>query len=244
MRLKLTVAYDGKSFSGWQSQADGNAVQDHIEAAFRKIVGERVVVQGSGRTDAGVHALAQVAHAEVTDSLREPERWLRALNAHLPETIRIMKAGRAKKDFHARFSAKGKTYRYRIWNGPVLPPEELGRAWHVPQRMNFETVRKMAKAFEGRHEFAAFAANRGDGSTDTVRTVHRVAVQKRGDLVTVTVEGEGFLYKMVRMMVGALARAGQGRDEVAALRERLAKGGPKWNHVAPAHGLCLVRVRY
>ncbi len=244
MRLKLIVAYDGRPYSGWQSQADNNAVQDLVEGAFRKIVGERVVVHGSGRTDAGVHAVAQCAHVEVANKSMKPGDWLRALNANLPNEIRIMRATKAAGDFHARFSAKGKVYRYRIWNGPVLPPEEYGRAWHVPQKLDLAKVREVAANFVGRHDFTAFSANRGKDHEDRVRTIHRIAIAKKGAIVTATVEGEGFLYKMVRMLTGAMVRAGLGREDAGELKERLVKGGPRWNHVAPAEGLSLVRVLY
>lgn len=244
MRLKLIVAYQGEGFSGWQSQPDGNAIQDHLEAAFLKIVGTRVVVQGSGRTDAGVHAMAQCAHAEVADDSLTPAKWRKALNAHLPPAIRIMRIGTAEPDFHARFSAKGKVYKYRVWNGAVLPPSELGRAWHVVHKLDLAAVQAMAESFIGRHDFAAFSANRGDNSTDTVRTIHSINVGRKGDLLTFTFEGEGFLYKMVRMMTTAIVRAGEGREPVEALQARLKDGGPKWNHVAPAEGLWLMRVLY
>jgi tRNA pseudouridine38-40 synthase len=245
MRLKFLVAYDGRAFAGWQSQPNGQAVQDVIEVALAKIAGSRVVLHGSGRTDAGVHALGQCAHADVPDaSGLKPADWLRALNANLPEQVRIMRCTRAAGDFHARFSAKGKIYRYTIRNAQVLPPLEFGRVWHVPHALDFEKLQRAAKLFIGRHDFAAFAANRGKPDENAVRTIRRVDVARGGSLITLTFEGEGFLYKMVRMLTAATMRAAQGREDLGALRERLAKGGPKWNHVAPAEGLCLVKVLY
>lgn len=243
MRLRLTISYQGGSFSGWQSQADGRAVQDVLEAAFQKIEGRRVVVHGSGRTDAGVHALAQCAHADVSGMLA-PEAWLRALNAHLPSAVRIMAVRLAAPDFHARFDAVGKVYRYLIRTGPVLPPLEAGRVWHVPRDFDPEAFAKAGAVFVGRHDFAAFAANRGAAVRDTRRTVRRISVTREGSLWKAAFEGEGFLYKMVRMMTGAMVRAAQGREDVDALRVRLKAGGPKWNYVAPADGLYLVRVIY
>src|SRR6476646_884246 len=130
-RLKLIVAYDGAPFSGWQSQADRNGVQDHLERAFAQICSAPVRVHGAGRTDAGVHALAQCAHADLPERRYNADRWRSALNGVLPTSIRIMRCRFVSESFHARFSAKGKIYRYRIWNDEVLPPLESGRAWHV-----------------------------------------------------------------------------------------------------------------
>jgi len=130
-RLKLTVAYDGAAFAGWQSQAHRNTVQDMLEHAFQKISGTRIRVHGAGRTDAGVHALAQCAHVDLPDRRLSLERWTKALNSTLPPAIRILRCQFMPQNFHARFSATGKLYRYRIWAAPILPPLEFGRAWHI-----------------------------------------------------------------------------------------------------------------
>jgi tRNA pseudouridine38-40 synthase len=243
MRLKLVLAYDGAPFAGWQSQTSGDAVQDVVARALEKIAGTRVTLHGAGRTDAGVHALGQCAHAEVEGSMK-PAEWQRALNANLPPAIRIVRAQEAAADFHARFSAKGKIYRYTLRNGPILPPHEVGRVWHFPQKLDFEVFARAARIFEGRHDFAAFAANRGTVVKDTRRTIRRVSPVKKGELWSVTFEGEGFLYKMVRMLMAAAVRAGQDREPIEGLEARLKVGSPKWNHVAPADGLTLVRVLY
>ena len=244
MVLKLIIAYDGAHFSGWQSQANGNAVQDVIEAVLRKIIGSRVVVHGSGRTDAGVHALGQCAHVEVPDGGLAPAEWLRALNANLPTAVRILSARQVAEDFHARFAAKGKIYRYVIRNAAVLPPHEADRAWHVSQKLDLSRLQSAARIFEGRQDFCAFTANRGGDVRDTHRTIHGITVTRRGTLVSLAFEGEGFLYKMVRMLTGAVVRAAQNRVEVDDLRSRLETGGPRWNYVAPASGLYLVKVIY
>src|SRR4051812_24029146 len=170
-RLKLIVAYDGRPFAGWQSQVHGKTVQDYLEKALSAVNGEKVQVHGAGRTDSGVHALAQCAHADVTRARLTPERWVMALNAALPPTLRVMSCQPVPPDFHARYDAKGKIYRYRIWNGPVLPPLELGRAWFIPRPLDTEVLRDAVDKFAGRHDFAAFAANRGKPPTDTVRTI-------------------------------------------------------------------------
>src|SRR4051812_25282171 len=135
-RLKLTVAYDGSCFAGWQSQKHGNTVQDVLERAFGRIAGHAVGVQGAGRTDSGVHALAQCAHVDVEPGRMEPARWLAAVNSALPPQLRLTGCRPVKADFHARFSARGKIYRYRIWCGPILPPLEFGRAWHLRRQLD------------------------------------------------------------------------------------------------------------
>jgi len=246
-RLKLTVAYDGAPFSGWQSQPNGNAIQDHLEHAFEHIFSERVGVHGAGRTDAGVHALAQVAHADLPVRRYSAERWRSALNGVLPPGIRIMRCTFVSESFHARFTAKGKVYRYRIWNGDVASPLENGRVWHVRGMLDRDALTKTAKLFVGRHDFCSFAANRGVVVTDTVRTIRRVRVQNSGPLTSIEIEGDGFLYKMVRMMVGSLVQVGLGKASADLIRACLAQNGRSFalsRTVAPAAGLFLIRVRY
>jgi tRNA pseudouridine38-40 synthase len=243
MRLRLIIAYDGRPYAGWQSQATSNAVQDILEEAFAKVAGTRVVVHGSGRTDAGVHALGQCAHADVPGAMN-PRDWQRALNANLPPTIRIMNSGRAAPQFHARFSAKGKVYRYLIRNGPILPPHEFGRAWQVPEPLQIGTLQQAIAVLTGRHDFAAFCAQREKATGDTTRTIRKIALSRRSGLIALTFEGEGFLYKMVRMLTAAIVRVAHGRETLQRLQHRLETGAPKWNHVAPADGLYLVRVLY
>jgi tRNA pseudouridine38-40 synthase len=243
MRLLLTIAYDGLPYAGWQSQAAGHAVQDFVEEAFRRIAAGRVAVHGAGRTDAGVHALGQCAHADVPSGMSLGD-WQRALNANLPPSIRVVGLREVPQEFHARFSAKGKVYRYLIRNGIVLPPHEFGRVWHLPQALDLGALRLAANIFTGHHDFAAFSANRGKAVLDTARTVRRIALSSRADLVKVTFEGDGFLYKMVRMLTAAMVRVARRREDLDTLRARLEQGAPKWNHVAPAAGLYLVRVLY
>src|SRR5437763_7815833 len=181
-RFKLVISYDGRDFAGWQSQKHGNTVQDHLEAAFEKVGGTRLAVTGSGRTDSGVHALGQCAHVDVPAAQFAAERWLKALNGVLPPAIRILGARFVAESFHARFSAKGKAYRYRIINGTVRPPLEIGRAWHIASPLDRELLGRAAKFFVGRHDFAAFAANRGEQERSTVRTMEYGQVSDRRDL--------------------------------------------------------------
>lgn len=244
-RLKLLIAYDGRAFRGWQSQASDDAVQDHIERAFAKLCGSRIVVHGSGRTDTGVHALGQVAHAEVPRGKFDLRTWLLALNANLPPQVRVLRVNRAPTDFHARFSARGKIYEYRLWLGPTLHPLEIGRVWHVPTPLDITLLRVGTKLLEGTHDFAAFAANRGKPEKDTVRTIHSIRLSRRGSLLTLRFEGDGFLYRMVRLLTGSLVRVAQCKASTDWLRDLLAGcGAKKSNFTAPAEGLYLVRVIY
>jgi tRNA pseudouridine38-40 synthase len=244
-RLKLVISYDGRDFAGWQSQKHGNTVQDQLEAAFERVCGTRLAVTGSGRTDSGVHALGQCAHIDVPAGQFPAERWLKALNGVLPPAIRILRAGFVGQSFHARFSAKGKVYRYRIINGAVRPPLEIGRAWHVPSPLDRELLGRAAKLFTGRHDFAAFAANRRKEERSTMRTVEYVRATGRRDLIEIEFSADGFLYKMVRMMVGEMVRCAVGKESLESIAwclERPSRTLARF--VAPAAGLYLVRVRY
>ena len=245
-RLRLTVAYDGSPFAGWQSQASGNGVQDHLEAAFAKLCGgDRLVIHGSGRTDAGVHARGQVAHIDVPDVARHTlERWRGALNAHLPSQIRVLDVRLAPAGFHARFTTTGKIYRYRIWNSPVLSPFESGRAWHFPNPLDSAVLNEVSQRFVGEHDFAAFSANRGKPVESTVRTIRRVTARRQRELITLEYEGDGFLYKMVRLLTGALVRCAQGRADVDWITRLLQGYAGKNSFAAPAEGLYLLRVLY
>lgn len=244
MRLRLTIAYDGGQFSGWQSQPKGDTVQDALEKAFGALCGTRVVVHGAGRTDAGVHALGQCAHADVADDRLPVSAWLPALNAHLPPGVRIMALRRAAPDFHARFSATGKVYRYAIWNGPVMPPLLRGRAWHVPWKIHRDLLASACAVLVGTHDFAGFSAKRSQGDESTVRTVSEIRIRAAGPRVSLTFHGPGFLYKMVRILTAAAVRCACQKLSLDDVRARLAHGGPRLHHVAPADGLSLVRVQY
>jgi tRNA pseudouridine38-40 synthase len=244
VRVRLTIAYDGTGFAGWQSQSGGGGVQDAIEHALARLSGEAIRIHGAGRTDAGVHALAQVAHFDAPPASRmAPADWQRALNSNLPHTVRILRAARAAKNFHARFSATGKIYRYDLWTGPVLPPHLFRRAWHMPHPLDRALLHSALGLFEGTHDFRAFAANRGTPVADTTRTIRSIGVRASGPLLRITFEGDGFLYKMVRMLTGAAVRVGTGREALSTLQGHLSGRG-RWTHVAPADGLHLVRVRY
>jgi tRNA pseudouridine38-40 synthase len=246
-RLKLIVSYDGAPFSGWQSQANRNAIQDHLEKAFQRICSEPVRVHGAGRTDAGVHALAQCAHVDLPSRRYQPDRWVSALNGLLPPAIRVMRCRFVSEAFHARFSATGKIYRYRIWNAAVLPPFESGRAWHVVRSLDFDRIVSAAKEFCGEHDFASFSANRGTPEEEAVRIIRAVRVRRSGPCISVEFDGDGFLYKMVRMMVGTLVRIGLCESSPQEIKGRLQsprKTIRRGRIAAPADGLFLVRVGY
>ena len=243
-RLKFVVAYDGTPFAGWQSQSHRNTVQDHLERAFKRVTNRTVRVHGAGRTDAGVHALAQSAHVDVL-KLLPTDRWIKALNSLLPSAIRVLRCRYVSKDFHARLSAKGKIYRYTIWTAPILPPFEYRRAWHVVQPLDMKILRSAAKHFVGTHEFAAFAANRGKPEPSTIRTINSVRVRQKGARITIEFDGDGFLYRMVRLTVGALVECARGKMSIEEITSRLRSGEfGSARLAAPAEGLYLVRVRY
>lgn len=243
--MKLTVAYDGSAFSGWQSQTHGKTVQDELERAIERIAGVRARIHGAGRTDAGVHALAQCAHVDVPDRRLPATRWTKALNGVLPATIRVLRCRFVSSDFHARFSAKGKTYSYRIWLGPILPPLELNRAWHIAAPLDRDLLAAAGREFVGQHDFAAFAANRGKKEENTVRTIWSLAVKSRGPAISIEVSGDGFLYKMVRLMVGAMVQVGFGKEQLSKIDADLRNGRVDGVRLAaPGNGLYLMRVWY
>jgi tRNA pseudouridine38-40 synthase len=241
--IKLTVAYDGTGFVGWQRQDTGESIQGLIEDALARIEGHVVTLHGAGRTDAGVHALAQVASARITAGL-DDETLGRALNANLPPTIRINAVVTVADDFHARFSAIGKTYEYRIWNGLAIPPFIRLYAWHVPQPLDVAAMNAASRAIVGERDFAAFQGS-GGRTHSTVRRVTVAEWRADGAAVTFVISGEGFLRHMVRSLTGTLVEVGHGRrrgEDLARLvasPERADAG-----RTAPPHGLFLVSVLY
>ena len=247
VKFKLTIAYDGAGYAGWQVQKVGLGVQQRVEEALAKLFPGGLRVHAASRTDTGVHALGMVAHVEIpTAELRMPARKLAlALNAHLPEDIRVLAAKRCAADFHARFHAAGKQYRYHLWNHPAMNPLLRRTAWHVPQPLDLAALRAAAKCLVGRHDFKSFAANRNYEMESTVRNVTRLDVKRSGPLLTFVIEGDGFLYKMCRGLVGTLVQVGQGKIAAADIRTILAtKDRRVAGMTAPAHGLVLWKVFY
>lgn len=244
---RITLAYDGTAYRGWQAQrpSGGRTVQGELEAALSRLApgGARVKVAGAGRTDAGVHALGQVAAFDLPRPM-EPAELARALNGLLPEDLRVLEAARAPDGFHPRRSATGKLYRYVLDTGPVQLPQRRLYAGHVPFPLDEERVRAAARLYLGRHDFASLASA-GSSVKTTVRTVRRSEVRFDRGTLTYEVEADGFLRRMARSLVGGLVAAGRGALEVEALRRALeARDRGAWPPPAPAHGLTLVRVDY
>jgi tRNA pseudouridine38-40 synthase len=239
--FKLTVAYDGTGYGGWQLQPNAVTVQQLIEEALAKVTGHAVRIHGSGRTDAGVHARAQVASCSLVTNHRSPI-LLRALNANLPDDIRILRVQKVSADFHARFSAKKKEYRYQIDCGAVADPFRRRYAWHHPRLLDVPAMRRATRLLKGRRDFTALAARSERGP---VRTVSKLTITREGNLLTIAVAADGFLYKMVRSIVGALVKVGEGRLTTAELAALVAgKRRTPLVETAPAHGLFLWRVDY
>ena len=244
-RFKCVVAYDGTDYCGWQSQAGVNTVQDTIEYRLRAIFPRSVRIHASGRTDAGVHARGQVFHFDAQWA-HSPEALLRAMRSGNIRDILILSLEEVSPDFHARFSAVVKRYVYRISKGYAMPDLTRYRWSLGGRRVDVSVMSEAAKIFLGEHDFASFSANRGNGVREnTVKTITRLDVIDSADEITITTEGSGYLYKMVRMIVGALVQVGLGRASIGQLREALEnprRGRPI--QAAPAAGLTLDTVFY
>lgn len=247
IKLKLTIAYDGTAYQGWQVQKTGTGVQQKIEEALAKIFPSVKRILSSSRTDTGVHALGMVADVEIPRA--EFKMTLRklplAVNAWLPEDIRIVSAQRVPADFHARFHASGKQYRYFVWNHTAMNPLLRQQAWHVPVKLDVRAMRTAARRFIGRRDFRSFAATHSYEIADTIRTLTRCDLKRNGSLLTFIIEGDGFLYKMCRGIVGTLVQLGRGQFGEPELKRMLAaKDRRMAGMTAPAHGLVLWKVHY
>jgi len=247
--LKLILSYDGSEFGGWQVQPDAPTVQGTLASAIGRITGEKVLPQGSGRTDAGVHALAQVV-TFVTESSVPTANFVKALNDILPGSVRVLEAEEAPTDFHARHPARAKTYRYRIYRPDICPPFLARYVWHYPYPLDEAAMVEAAARVEGEHDFTSFAAvdperGRDGAAVSNVRRIFSSGWERQGGELVYTVKGSGFLHHMVRNLVGTFILVGKGTlraedlTQILEARNRSAAGA-----TAPAGGLYLVNVEY
>ncbi len=252
---KVTLAYDGTDFYGWQVQPDRVTIQGVLAEAIERVTGEPVLPQGSGRTDTGVHARGQVASFWLEAAI-PPENLRRALNRKLPDSVRVLQTEKAEAGFHARHSAKEKTYAYRIWRQEICPPWKARFAWALPWPLDVARMQEAARGVAGTHDFTSFAANDpdllarraendGDEGPGNVRTVFESEWRVDGDLLIYRVRGDGFLHHMVRNLVGTFVDVGRGAMEAGEMGRILAarsrgEAGP----TAPARGLWLEKVEY
>lgn len=241
--IKLIIEYDGSHYCGWQYQPNGVSIQQVIEDTLFELTGEKIRIHGSGRTDAGVHALGQAASFS-TNSKIPPEKFSHALNQKLPADISIVSSCEVNENFHARFSAVGKHYKYLLFNRETRSPFYTNRAYRVNRELNVSAMKEAATEFLGTHDFKGFMAA-GSQVSDTVRSISEMFIEVNGDIIEINVKGTGFLYNMVRIIAGTLLECGLGKlgiEDVPAIimsGERDAAGP-----TLPAHGLYLVEVIY
>lgn len=242
-KIHLIVEYDGTDYAGWQRQSNAMTVQEWLEKAVKKLTGETVCVHGASRTDAGVHALGQSAHFE-TESRIPADKFSFALNTLLPPDIRVVKSEEVDADFHSRFSGKGKRYRYLFYAAPHAGALNRRTHAHVIYPLDVEKMANEAATLVGTHDFGAFAAS-GSVVKDTVRTIYRADVTQNGPEIQLVVEGNGFLYNMVRIIAGTLIGVGSGKLEPGAFKRAIESGSRlDLGITAPAHGLTLMEVFY
>ncbi len=243
--IRLTIAYDGTNYSGWQIQKNALSIQAILEKALRKILNTKIKVTGAGRTDAGVHANGQIANFNSDAWL--PEKNLKAaLNSTLPEDISVIKVKKVSPKFNSQFDARSKVYKYTILNDSADRPLCRNFYWKVPYRLNMALMRKEAKALEGKHDFRAFQAKSAlSGIKDTKRIIKNISISAREKFIFISIEGNGFLHNMVRVIIGTLVEVGRGYMNPGSVKKiLLAKDRRKAGPTAPAKGLTLISVRY
>ena len=242
-RIRIIIAYDGTNYVGWQVQPNGVSIQAHLERALFELTGERIRVEGSGRTDSGVHAKAQVAHFD-TGVRMAADKFAIAMNMHLPPDIRVLYSEECSSDFHARFSAKRKEYAYTVQLGPHADVFTRTTALHLHYMPDIDAMQQAAQAVLGTHDFNGFKCT-GSAMENTVRTVTKSEWVRNGNYLVYRVEGNGFLYNMVRILVGTMLEIGSGKRPVTDVQKAIETGKRSdAGATAPAHGLCLVRVVY
>lgn len=241
--IKLVLEYDGTAYNGWQLQEKGASIQGEVEKAVLRSIGERISLKGSGRTDAGVHALGQVANF-LTNSTIPGDRIRYALNNELPSDIRVMLSEEVDLDFHSRFNATHKRYRYRLYTGEVERPMLRNYSYHFKYPINVELIEHASKYFLGTHDYQSFKGRRSI-TKSTVRTINRIDVAQKGEMVDISIDGQSFLRNMVRIMVGTLVEIGSGqrdRDSIPWILQQRNRSFA--GHTAPAKGLFLEKVYY
>lgn len=241
--IKLTIAYEGTAYAGFQRQPRLATIQSVLEEALGRLTRERLHVTAAGRTDAGVHALEQVVNFRTASRL-ETGRFVPALNSLLPRDVAVLDAAEMPLDFHARFQAKRKTYTYRLWRSPVRPVFERDRAYHFARPLDLPAMKEAAGLLAGKHDFACFCSAGSSARTST-RTVFKADWRQDGEILAFTISADGFLYRMVRNIVGTLLQVGLGKHPPAWVEELLASGRrPAAGPAVPACGLFLVKVEY
>ncbi len=247
--IKLTIAYDGTGYSGWQKQKNGITVQETIEKALSVIVNTPISLHGAGRTDTGVHALGMTAHFHTTKT-HAPHVFLKGLNSMLPKDIRIIESCEKANDFHARFSAFGKIYSYHLFTGAIQLPHQRLYAAHIPQKLDTNNMIASLEMLKGKHDFSSFETSGSRDKTITtgkgaIRTIYTADLKKEGDHIIITFCGDGFLRHMVRNIVGTLLEVGRGKRTTQNFRETLeAKDRARGGSTAAAKGLFLNQVLY
>lgn len=241
--LKLTIEYDGTGYAGWQRQPNQPTVQASVEEAIRRITQTHIPVTGAGRTDAGVHALGQVASFR-TDKTMPTEEWVRALTALLPHDISVLSAEGVADNFHARYSARGKLYQYRILNRMERSALEHNRVWHILKPLDLAAMHEAASLLVGRHDFSSFQGSPTDNE-NPICELRRLEVRQERPVIRIEAQADRFLKQMVRAIVGTLVEVGQGKRSAKSMKEILeAKDRRAAGMTAPAHGLYLVQVDY
>ena len=241
--IKLTIEYDGKDFNGWQKQPNKLNIQGEIERVIENITGEKIDLIASGRTDAGVHAIGQVANFK-TDSNIAIEKIPIAINSQVKNSIRIQNAEEVDENFHSRYNCKKKTYRYVIDNSKYGSAIYRNISYHMPIKLNLEAMKKAIKYFEGEHDFKAFKSS-GTSSKSSVRTIYRAEIITEGNSIAIDLTGNGFLYNMVRIIVGTLVEVGLGKikaEDIPGIIE--SKDRTRAGKTLPPHGLMLLKVDY
>ena len=243
-RIKLTIAYDGTNYCGWQVQPNGVSIQSTLQAAIENLVGEKIMLTGASRTDSGVHALGQVAVFDTSKETIADWKFAMAINQRLPKDIVIQESEEVPTDFHPRYQDVTKTYFYKVLNRRYPLPNERLDSYFFPQKLDFIKMTEAAKVLKGTHDFRNYCSIKTD-VLSTVRTIYELELKKEADMITMTITGDGFLYNMVRIIMGALLKVGTGQKTAEDLKQALESKeriivGP----TAPAHGLTLARICY